>query len=155
MKKTMKATMRLCTLAVMLIAVSFSMSAADALLGKWQQTVDESGVKVVTTYEFNADGTMKQVMDMTSSTAPRIKMKGEGTCKYTFQDNTLTFKFNAKDFNFPVFEVEGVDQATTDAIMQQTKESMGAMEQKVTDIKISGNKLTGTFNGESFELTRL
>lgn len=48
-----------------------------------------------------------------------------------------------------------MDQATTDAIMQQTKESMGAMEQKVTDIKISGNKLTGTFNGETFELTRL
>lgn len=155
MKKIMSATMRLCTLAVMLVVMSFTMSAADSLLGKWQQVVNESGVKVVTTYEFKADGNMKQVMDMNSSTAPRIKMQGEGVCKYTFQNNTLTFKFDAKDLNFPVFEVDGVDAATTQAIMEQTKQSMGAMEQKITDIKINGNELTGKFNGNEFKLTRL
>lgn len=155
MKKIMSATMRLCTLAVMLVVMSCTMNAADSLLGKWQQTVDENGVKVVTTYEFNTDGNMKQVMDMSSSTTPRIKMQGEGVCKYTFQNNTLTFKFDAKDFNFPVFEVEGVDAATTQAIMEQTKQSMGSMEQKITDIKINGNELTGKFNGQEFKLTRL
>lgn len=155
MNKIIKATLQICTLAVILIAMSLSMNAADELLGKWQQIVDEDNVKVVTTYEFNADGTMRQVMDMTSSTPQRIRIKGEGTCSYTFRDNTITFRFDAKDFDFPVFEIEGVDKATTDAAMQRTKESMGAMEQKITDIKISGNNLTGTFNGESIEMTRL
>lgn len=155
MKKIMSATMRLCTLAVMLVVMSFTINAADSLIGKWQQIVEENGVKVVTTYEFNTDGNMKQVMNMDSSTTPRIRMQGEAVCKYTFLNNTLTFKFDAKDFNFPVFEVEGVDAATTQAIMEQTKQSMGATEQKITDIKINGSELTGKFNGQEFKLTRL
>lgn len=156
MKKFMSATMRLCTLAVMLVLVSCTMNAADSLIGKWLQVVDENGVKIEITYEFNADGNMKQLFNLNSSTTPHIKMQAEGGCKYTFQDNSLTFKFDVNDFKFSVFEVEGVDATTTQAIMEQTKQSLvGAdMEQKITDIKINGNKLTGKFNGQELKLTR-
>lgn len=154
MKKVMTGAKYLFTL-VMLVVISCSMSANDSLVGKWQQTLDEQGVKIVTIYDFHADGTLSQHMDMSNSSTPRMKMVADGVCKYTFQNNTITFKFNPQDFNFSTFEVEGLDQATTDAILEQTKTSMTAMEQKITNVKIDGNKLTGTFNGQEFVLTRM
>ena len=159
MKKFMSTTLSLCTLAVMLVLLSCTMNAADSLIGKWLQVVDENVIKIVTNYEFNADGNMKQVFDLNSSTTPYIKVQGEGGCKYTFQDNTLTFKFNVNDvndFKFSVFEVEGVDATIIQAIMEQTKRSLveADMEQKITDIKINGNELTGKFNGQELKLTR-
>ena len=51
--------------------------------------------------------------------------------------------------------MEGVPQELVDMSMQQVKSSMVDVEQKITDVKINGNTLTGTLNGMQITLKRI
>lgn len=152
MKRLMCFTMCLCT---MLIAMSScSGKKENGIIGKWEQTVSENGVKAVTTYDFKEGGKLTQTFVMKNE-SPEINIEGEGTCDYTFADNTVTFKFSASDFNFKNFSIEGVSEDMVDMAMEQMKSQMVNMEQKFTDVKINGDKLTAEFNGQQVTLTRI
>lgn len=152
MKRLMYLTMCLCA---MLVAMSScSGKSENGLIGKWEQTVDEAGAKVVVTYDFKESDKLTQTFDLKNDT-PEMNIKGDGTCDYTYVDNTITFKFSASDFNFSKFEIEGVDNDMIDMAMEQMKSQMVNVEQKFTDVKIDGDKLTATFNGQEVTLKRI
>ena len=123
------------------------------IMGVWTQTQNEQGVNVSSTYDFKADGTVTQILVM-NSTSPKMNIIADGTVKYQLADDTITFKFSASDFNFTVFEIEGLPQEYVEIAKQQTLAQMTNMEQKLTDVKIDGNTLTANFNGQPISLHR-
>lgn len=152
MKRLMYFTMCLCTLLVAMSACSSKN--ANALIGKWEQTISQNGVKAVVTYDFKDNGKLVQTMVMKNST-PAINIDAEGTCDYTYADDKITFKFSPSDFTFNKFEIEGLDESYADAAMEEMKSSMVDMEQEFDNVKIDGDKLTANFNGQKVELKRL
>lgn len=152
MKRLMYFTMCLCT---MLLVVSCSKSNSDnPLIGKWEQTIEQAGVKAVATYDFKDSGKLIQTMVMKNA-SPAIDIDAEGTCEYTYKDNTITFKFSASDFTFNKFSIEGLSDDMIDAAMEEMKSEMVNMEQSFTNVKIDGDKLTANFNGQQVELKRI
>lgn len=123
------------------------------LLGIWTQTETENGINIVSTYDFKDDGTVTQIF-MMNSASPKMNVIADGTVNYKLSDDTLTFKFSASDFNFTLFEIEGLPDEYVDVAKQQMMAQMSNMEQKLTDIKIDGDTLTGKFNGQAVTLTR-
>ena len=152
MKRLMYFTMCLCT---MLLVVSCSKSNSDnPLIGEWEQTIEQAGVKAVATYDFKDSGKLTQTMVMKNA-SPAIDIDAEGTCEYTYKDNTITFKFSASDFTFNKFSIEGMSDDMIDAAMEEMKSEMVNMEQSFTNVKIDGDKLTANFNGQQVELKRI
>lgn len=123
------------------------------ILGVWTQTQNEQGVSVSSTYDFKADDTVTQIL-VVSSANPKVSVIADGTVKYQIGDDTITFKFSASDFNFSVFEIEGLPQEYVEVAKQQMLSQMTNMEQKLTDVKIEGNTLTAKFNGETISMQR-
>lgn len=154
MKRLMYFTMCLCT---MLVALSScSSKGGNGLIGKWEQTIEQGGAKAIATYDFKDNGKMTQTMVMKSET-PAINIDAEGTCDYTYSEaeKTITFKFSATDFNFKTFEIEGISDDAMDVAMEQMKSEMVNLEQKFTDVNISGNEMTAVFNGQKVVLKRI
>lgn len=126
-------------------------SEENPLLGKWEQRVETPEALIVATYEFNADNTITQTLD---TKGEGIDIEAEGTCQYTFKDNTLKFKFSGSDFEFEKFEINGQDLSDSE-IMEQQKKQMTDIENVITDVKIEDDTLSGNFNGVPFVLTRV
>lgn len=152
MKKLMYFTMCMCT--VLIALASCSSKADNELIGKWEQTIEQGSVKVVTTYDFQNGGKLTQTFVMKSD-YPAIDIVGEGDCDYTYEDGVITFKFSAKDFNFSKFEMEGYSEDMIDTMMEQVKSTMVDVEQKFTDVKVEGDELTAMFQGMEVSLTRM
>ena len=151
MKKFMYFTMCLCA---MLVTLSSCSKADNELIGKWEQTIEESGVKVVSTYEFKNGGKLTQTFVMESQ-YPEINIVGEGDCEYTYENGEITFKFSASDFNFSKFEMAGYSDEMVEMMMEQVKSTMVDVEQKFTDVKINGDELTAKFDGTEVSLVRI
>ncbi len=138
-----------------LTACSGKTSKADTdLIGKWEQIVNESGVEAVTIYDFMSDGKVEQTIQM-SSKYPAMEIVGNGTSDYRYEDGVISFTFSASNFSFSKFEMEGVTDELVELAMEQVKSSMVNMEQQLQNVRIKGNKLTATFNGQDIELKRL
>lgn len=148
MKRLLSFAVCLCTL---MLALS-SCSNNNDLVGKWEQNVDQYGLNAYVTYDFKEDGTLTQTFEMKS---PQMNIVGEGSCKYTYKDGEITFKFSASDFNFSEFEIEGVDSEYIDMVMEEMKSQIANVEEHVTDVKIDGDKLTGNSKGQKIQLTRV
>ena len=84
-----------------------------------------------------------------------MAIEAEGTCDYTFNDNTITFTISAEDFNFSKFEIEGVPEEQIELAMEQQKSQMTGIEQSLTDVVIDGDILTANFNGQEITLKRI
>lgn len=151
MKRIMFFTVCLCT---MLLSFTSCGGKDNALVGKWEQTINQMGVKAVATYDFKENGKLTQSVVMKKA-SPKINIVGDGTCDYTFDGNTITFRFSASDFNFDSFEIEGLGEEAVAYAMEEMKSEMVGMEQKLTDVKIEGDKLTAKFNGQELELNRI
>lgn len=151
MKKVVKLAM--CMVALFMALNANAKVEKSEILGIWNQTVEEQGITVTSTYDFKADGTMTQIMIMTG-TSPKMNVIADGTVKYTLSDDTITFKFSASDINFTVFEIEGLPNEYVEVAKQQMLTGMTNIEQKLTDIQIDGNTLTAKFNGETITLER-
>lgn len=181
MKRLMYFTMCLCT---MLVVLSCSKSSSDKndggkssydmscsknssdknvsdksiynnpIIGKWEQTINQGSAAAVVTYNFKESGKLIQTMVMKNA-SPAINIDGEGTCEYTYKDNTITFKFSASDYTFNKFSIEGMSDDMIDAAMEEMKSEMVNMEQSFTNVKIDGDKLTANFNGQKVELKRI
>ena len=123
------------------------------LLGIWTQTENQQGVNVSSTYDFKADGTVTQILVMTSL-SPRMNVIADGTVNYTLKDDTLTFRFTSSDFNISAFEIEGLPAEYVDVAKKQMIDQMANSEQKLTDLKIDGNTLTAKFQGQTITLQR-
>jgi len=138
----------------MLLTLSSCGGKDNALIGKWEQTIEQMGVKAVVTYEFNNNGKMTQTLVMKND-SPEINIVADGTCEYTFADNTITFKFSGSDFNFDTFEIEGLGEEEIAYGMEAMKSEMVDMEQEFTDVKIEGDKMTANLQGREVELKRI
>ena len=144
----------MCLLAVVL-AVSCSRSdSGNSLTGKWQQTVTEDGTMAVSTYDFKDNGKLTQTLTMKSET-PAIEIDAEGTCDYVYTGDTITFKFSATDFNFKKFMIEGVGEDIIETAMDHMKAEMTNVEQRFTDVRIEGDELTATFEGQEVTFQRI
>lgn len=144
----------MCLLAVVL-AVSCSRSdSGNSLIGKWQQTVTEDGTMAVSTYDFKDNGKLTQTLTMKSE-IPAIEIDAEGTCDYVYTGDTITFKFSATDFNFKKFMIEGVGEDIIETAMDNMKAEMTNVEQRFTDVRIEGDKLTATFEGQEVTFQRI
>lgn len=141
-------------LCMVIALASCSSKASNELIGKWEQDLLQQGMNAHVTYDFEEGGKLSQTFEMTGD-VPKVDIKGEGTCTYTYADNVITFTFSGADFNFSKSEMEGVPQELVDMSMQQVKSSMVDVEQKITDVKINGNTLTGTLNGMQITLKRI
>lgn len=150
MKRFIYFTMCLCS---MLVAVSCSNKADNELIGKWEQTVEQMGVKAELTYDFKNNGKMTQTLVMKND-YPKINIVADGTCSYTYSDDIIKFKFSSSDFNFDVYEIEGMSEEEVAAGMEAMKSGM-VMEQEFTDVKIEGDKMTAKFNGQKITLKRI
>lgn len=158
MKRITYFAMCLCTMLLVLASCSKSSnsnssSSDNPLVGKWQQEVD-NGVKVTVTYDFKSDGTLAQTIVMTSE-SPVTDIEGEGTCDYTFNDNTITFTISAENYNFSKYEVEGIPEEQIELAMEQQKSQMTGVETTFTDVVIDGDILTANCNGQEITLTRI
>lgn len=151
MKRFIYFALCMCT---MMVTLSSCGGKDNELVGKWEQVVEQMGAKAVSVYDFKSSGKMSQEMTVKNE-EPYINIEGSATCKYTFEDGTITFKFSADDIEFSAFEIEGVSGDYIDTAMEQMKAQMGSMEQKIKNVKIDGDKLTGTFNGQEIEMTRV
>ena len=146
---------KIVAMAMCLMMMVFALSANaqnSAIVGKWKQNVNEGGVSVETVYDFHSDGTMIQTLEVTS---PKIEIVGGATCKYTYENNTITFKFEVADCNFSKFTIEGVPQSMIDQAIEMQKSEMAKQVQKLTDVKIEGDKMTCVFNGQRITLVRI
>lgn len=146
--------MCLCTMLLVLASCSKSSNSDNPLVGKWQQEVDKAGVQATVTYDFKSDGTLTQTSVMNSE-SPYMAIEAEGTCDYSFNDNTITFTISAEDFNFSKFEIEGVPEEQIELAMEQQKSGMTGIEQSFTDVVIDGDILTANFNGQEITLKRI
>ena len=146
--------MCLCTMLLVLASCSKSSNSDNPIVGKWQQEVDKAGVQATVTYDFKSDGTLTQTSVMNSE-SPYMAIEAEGTCDYTFNDNTITFTISAEDFNFSKFEIEGVPEEQIELAMEQQKSGMTGIEQSLTDVVIDGDILTANFNGQEITLKRI
>lgn len=135
------------------VITSCAEKADNELVGEWEQVVEQQGIKAVSVYDFKNGGEMYQTLEMTSS-SPAVNIVADGTCQYTYENNTITFKFSAEDFNFSTFEMEGMPDYLIEASMEQMKAQMTDVEQSFTDVKIDGDVLTANFNGQQVTLTR-
>ena len=159
MKRITYFAMCLCTMLLVLASCSKSSnsnssSSDNPLVGKWQQEVDKAGVQATVTYDFKSDGTLTQTSVMNSE-SPYMAIEGEGTCDYTFNDNTITFTISAENYNFTKYEVEGIPEEQIELAMEQQKSQMTGIEQSLTDVVIDGDILTANFNGQEITLTRI
>lgn len=150
MKKFSKAAM--CLLAMVMTITAYA--AESDLYGRWIQTETEGGVVAIVSYEFNADGTMNQMMVLQSS-SPKMEITGDATCNYTYKGNTITFKFKPNDINITKCEIEGVDPSMVQMVIQQQKQQMSAQEQRLTDVKINGSVLTAKMGKEEITLNKV
>lgn len=151
MKRLIFFTLFMCT---MMLSLTSCGSKNNELVGKWEQVVEQAGVKAVLTYDFKDNGTLTQTMVMKGK-SPMIDISGEATCVYSYSGNTITFKFSNSDITFNKYKVEGLDDAMVEVAMEEMKSEMVDMEQKLTDVKIEGDKLTAKFNGQEMELNRI
>lgn len=151
MKRLIFFTLFMCT---MVLSLTSCGSKNNELIGKWEQVVEQAGVKAVLTYDFKDNGTLTQTMVMKSE-SPMIDIDGEATCVYSYSGNTITFKFSNSDITFNKYKIEGLDDAMVKVAMEEMKSEMVGMEQKLTDVKIEGDKLTARFNGQKLELNRI
>lgn len=154
MKRITYFAMCLCTMLLVLASCSKSSNSDNPIVGKWQQEVDKAGVQATVTYDFKSDGTLTQTSVMNSE-SPYMAIEAEGTCDYTFNDNTITFTISAEDFNFSKFEIEGVPEEQIELAMEQQKSGMTGIEQSLTDVVIDGDILTANFNGQEITLKRI
>lgn len=144
-------TLCMCT---MILSLTSCGGKNNALVGKWEQVVEQAGVKAVLTYDFKDDGTLTQTMVMKGET-PMVYIDAEASCVYSYSGNTITFKFSNSDITFNEYKIEGLDDAMVEVAMEEMKSEMVGMEQKLTDVKIEGDKLTARFNGQELELNRI
>lgn len=151
MKRLMFFTLFMCT---MVLSLTSCGSKNNELVGKWEQVVDQAVVKAVLTYDFKDNGTLTQTMVMKGK-SPMIDISGEATCVYSYSGNTITFKFSNSDITFNKYKIEGLDDAMVKVAMEEMKSEMVGIEQKLTDVKIEGDKLTAKFNGQKLELNRI
>lgn len=124
------------------------------LVGKWIQTITQDGVNVISLYDFQEDGTMRQEMTITGQ-SPKIEIVGSGTCEYTYSGNTITFKFKADDIEFSTFFIEGLDPAWVSMAIEQQKSQLAGQQMKLTKVKIEGNTLTAKMDKETVTFTRI
>lgn len=151
MKKTMK-------LALCLIMLTVALSAGakvekSQILGIWTSSQTTNGINVVSTYDFKDDNTVTQIL-VVNGTNPQVNIIADGTVSYKLSDDTLTFKFSAKDFNFTLFQIEGLPDEYVEMAKNQMMGQMVNMEQKLTDVQVEGDTLTAKFNGETVTLQR-
>lgn len=151
MKKIISLTLCFCTILIAITSCSGTKS-DNPLIGKWEQTMTENGVKVVAIYEFSENGKLEQTMTMTSD---MLNIEGNGTCEYTYKNNTITFRFSAENFDYSKFEIEGISEDVIEDVMAQTKASMVNIEQTFEDVVITGDTMTATFGDQPVTLTRL
>lgn len=152
MKKFLLFTMTLCAM-VIFSACTKNNDNDNELVGTWEQAIEQHGVKAVVLYTFNDDGTMTEISEITSD-EPRVNIKGESTCEYTYEDGTITFKISPDDIKFSVFEIEGMSQQEIETSMEMQKQQMADIEQKLENVEIDGDELTCNFNGQKIKLTR-
>ena len=144
----------MCLVALMISVATYAADNNDALVGKWVQTLTESGITVVTSYEFMPDGEMVQVLNMVG-TSPKVEIAGTARCKYEYKKNTIKFKFQPKDIDIEKFEIEGLPDGMAMMAIEQQKAEMAKMEQKLTDVKIEGNLLTAKLGNETITLIKV
>lgn len=146
-------SLALCICTIMIANTSCSGIKSDnPLIGKWEQSVTENDVKIVAIYEFGENGELGQTVTTTSD---MINIEGGGTCEYTYENNTITFRFSAENFDYSKFEIEGIGEEVIEDVMEQTKASMVNVTQTFEDVVISGDTLTATFGFRPVTLTRL
>ena len=144
------------TLSLLAIMFSFVVNAQsnDALYGKWYQMENEQGVSVMVIYDFQPDGTIVQEMSM-NATQPKIEMQASATAQYTYNGDTIAFRFDPKDIEVQKMSIEGVDDSMLSYVIEQQKQEMAAQNQEFKNVKIEGNSLTATFMGQPVTLTRM
>lgn len=150
MKKTFSLALYLCTIMIAISSCSGAKS-DNPLIGKWEQTVAENGVKNVVIYEFAENGELEQTMTVTSD---MINIEASGTCEYTYENNTITFQFSAENFDYSKFEIEGIEEDVIQDVLEQTKASIVNVTQTLENVVISGDTLTATFGFRPITLIR-
>lgn len=128
--------------------------AENGLVGKWEHVVEQAGAKAVVTYDFRENGMVTQTMVMKSE-SPLIDIEGEAEFEYKYADGVITFKFSGEDVHFPKFKMEGLSDEMVAMAMEQMKSSFVDVEQKITDVKIKGDKLTAMMQGIEITMTRM
>ena len=151
MKNLMK--LSLCLLMLMVALGAGAKVEKSEILGIWTSTENVQGTNIVSTYDFKPDGTVTQILVITSN-SPKMNVIADGTAQYTLTDDTLTFKFSASDFNFSIFQIEGLPDEYVEMAKTQMLAQMGNMEQKLTDIQVEGDTLTAKFSGQTITLKR-
>lgn len=158
MKRLMCLTMCLCTMLLVMTACSGknNNSIDKSILGKWEQTVEENGSKVVSVYEFDESGKLSQTVSIKRD-SPAMNIYCGGTVDYTYENNIITFKFDMSNFEIKEFQIEGLDEEELVAAMEQYKENIAGtkMEQQLRDVKINGDEMTAIFNGMKITLKRI
>lgn len=123
------------------------------LIGQWVLTQTEKGINIISVYDFMDNDRMSQMVIMTG-TSPKMTISANGTCDYRVEDGSIIFKFSGSDFEFTTFEIEGIPEDYIELAKQQIKSQMVNVEQKMTNVKIKGNKLEAKVEGEKVTMTR-
>lgn len=131
------------SLVALVVAVSAYAAEPSELYGKWVQNVSEGTVTAVTIYDFKSDGTMTQDLSIVNASNPKMEITGTAKSNYTFNKNTITFKFKPSDIDITKCEIEGIDPGLIQMVIEQQKAEMSKQEDKISDVKINGNVLTG------------
>lgn len=124
----------------------------NELVGKWRQEVFEGGISMVSTYDFKSNGRLTQTVEFSGQ---GMDIAAEGTCDYTYENNTITFKISGKDMTFTKVEFEGLSAEETEMVKEAALGQMTDMVQTLTDVKINGDTLTANFDGNEITMTRM
>ena len=124
----------------------------NELVGKWRQEVFEGGISMVSIYDFKSNGRLTQTVEFSGQ---GMDIAAEGTCDYTYENNTITFKISGKDMTFTKVEFEGLSAEETEMVKEAALGQMTDMVQTLTDVKINGDTLTANFDGNEITMTRM
>lgn len=134
----------------MAVFFAFKASAIEKseLVGTWTMTMNEQGVTMISTYDFQEDGTMKQ-LTIVNSTSPKVNIMGEGVAEYQIDGDAISFKILPESVNFTTFEIEGLPDEMKGMFQQKMIGEMVKGDQKLTNVKIDGNTMTATEQGKT------
>lgn len=133
---------------------SCSGSSDNALIGSWEQIVEEDSMKTVDIVDFVKSGLLKEKGIINNMTTPAVEVVYESTGKYTYVGDTITIIVSAKDINIKSVKIQGGSDEDNENFKKLMTSEFTDINQIWTDVKIEGDSITATLEGQKLVLKR-
>lgn len=123
----------------------------NPLLGKWEQVYNQDGLTLNASYDFKESGDVKQKVKLKTA---QLEIDVEGTAKYNYSGDSITFKFTPEDIKFNKVEAPGLSEEQIEIVKEMALSQLADRASVLSNVKISGKTLTGSYNGEEITMTK-